>query len=69
MIRIVMWVSMPNGVIDSTTYDDTLQIITYGCSSLLSGDYVIGLDTGADFASISAFFNVLNLCGSVGNIP
>ncbi len=65
---IVVWVSMPNGVIDSTTYDDTLQIITYGCSSPLSGDYVVGIENGADFTSVNNFLHVLNLCGASGNI-
>ena len=31
---IVAWVSMPNGVYDSTNYDDTLIRITYGMSGL-----------------------------------
>ena len=31
---IVLWTSLPNGVYDSTTYDDTLVRITYGMSGL-----------------------------------
>jgi hypothetical protein len=31
---IMVWVSMPNGVYDSTTYDDTLVRVTYGMSGL-----------------------------------
>jgi len=65
---IVIWVAMPNGVVDTVTYDDTLSIITFGCESFLSGDYVVGLDTTSDFDSIADFLNVLSLCGAHGDI-
>ena len=65
---IVVWVSMPNGVVDTTTTDDTLSIITYGCESFFQGDYVIGPNSGADFANVSSFLQALSLCGSAGNV-
>ncbi len=35
---------------------------------MLSGDYIVGLDTGADYSSLTEFFNILTLCGSLGDI-
>ena len=34
--EIVAWVSMPNGVTDSTTYDDTLSISVYGEAAVIA---------------------------------
>ena len=36
---IKVWVNMPNGVLDTNNFDDTLQVISYGCESQLSGTY------------------------------
>ena len=66
---IVVWVGMPNGVLDTTNvFDDTLSIITYGCVNQLSGTYIIGSQTGANFASYSAAIKILENCSASGNI-
>ena len=65
---LVVWVSMPNGVIDTTTYDDTLNIITFGCGGYLSGDYIIGNKTGANFSSIEEAINILKTCGAINDV-
>jgi hypothetical protein len=65
---IVVWVSMPNGLIDSVMNDDTLEIISYGCYGPLSGDFIIGNRAGADAASIMEAYYVGSRCGVNGNI-
>ena len=39
---IVTWVAYPNNITDSTTFDDTLSLMVYGCNNLISGDIPIG---------------------------
>ena len=39
---ITVWVNMPNGVVDTNYFDDTLTVISYGCESQLSGTYTVG---------------------------
>lgn len=66
---IVIWVGMPNAVLDSVNvHDDTLSITTYGCTSKMQGDYVIGNQAGADFATYAAAIQILENCGASGNI-
>jgi hypothetical protein len=60
-----VWVSMPNGIIDSLTSDDTLQVSTIACPpNGLSGDYVIG----TDFASFEFAFSQIAYCGIDGKL-
>ena len=59
------WVSFPNGVVNSTT-DTIVHKVTFGCDQILSGDYIVG-PTG-DFPSVNDALDVLNLCGTAGNV-
>ena len=66
---VIVWVGMPNGVADTVNvHDDTLQTIVYGCRYRFNGDYVIGNQTGADYATIEDFFNTLAICGASGDV-
>ncbi len=65
---LVVWVGMPNGVIDTTTWDDTLSVISFGCLGVLSGDLIVGTSPGADVPSISDALFVLSKCGTNGNV-
>ncbi|MFA5640685.1 MAG: hypothetical protein WC946_09430, partial [Bacteroidales bacterium] len=66
---VVVWVGMPNGVLDSVNVlDDTLRVITYGCINQFSGDYVIGNQSGADFPSFNDAIKILENCGANGDI-
>ena len=63
---IKVWVNMPNGVLDTNYFDDTLTVISYGCESQFSGTYTVG--KGNDFESLSDFVDVAKLCNPVGDI-
>lgn len=66
--NLVIWVSDPNGVLDSCVTDDTLKISTYGCSAPFSGKYVVGPNKGADFPTFADAVAKITLCGSNGNV-
>ncbi len=38
---VVVCVGMPNGVVDTTTWDDTLSVVSYGCYGPISGDLLL----------------------------
>jgi hypothetical protein len=62
---VLVWISMPNGVLDSTSHDDSLSIITYGCSpGGMTGVYKIG-QTG-DFKTLEEAISILKICGASG---
>jgi hypothetical protein len=61
---VTVWVSLPNGVHDTTTYDDTLSVIIYGCTPNMSGTYTVG--ASGDFRNIQEAINVLGLCAPLG---
>jgi hypothetical protein len=65
---VLIWVSMPNGLPDNVLSDDTLFVITYGCSpSGISSSYIIG-QTG-DFQTIREAISMLKFCSPLnGNI-
>ncbi len=63
---LTVWVSMPNGVVDSTTYDDTLTITPIGCSRILSGVVTVG--EGGDYATLEDVLSTIRNCGVMGNI-
>ncbi len=66
---VIVWVGMPNGVDDTVNvYDDTLLTIVYGCHYRFNGDYVIGNEAGADYATIADLINTLAICGASGNV-
>ena len=66
--QLVVWVSDPNGVKDSALFDDTLSVRTFGCGSKFAGKYVIGSQSGADFATVTEALDKIALCGSNGNV-
>ena len=63
---ITVWVNMPNGVVDTNYFDDTLTVISYGCESQLSGTYTVG--KGKDFETLSDFVNIAKLCNPAGDV-
>ena len=65
---VLVWVNTPNNSYDSTTYDDTLSVMTFGCASPFAGKYVIGSGKGADFATMEDAFEKLSICGSKGTV-
>ena len=65
---LMIWVSMPNGEIDSVTNDDTLMIKPFGCFGLVTGDYIVGPGPGADVASLEEAFFIGSMCGVSGNV-
>ena len=62
---LVIWVSMPNGVVDTVYKDDTLSTILYGCDAQLGGNYVIG---GSAFPTIEDAINILQLCPPASDV-
>ena len=63
-----VWVSMPNGVIDTTTSDDAITSVFYKCYGPLSGDLIVGRGSDADASSIADVFTFVSLCGISGDI-
>ncbi len=63
---IVAWVSMPNGIVDSLTVDDTIQIISYACDGNTMGTYTCG--TGGYFPDWSSFLTLLQNCFPTGDV-
>ncbi len=63
---ITVWVSMPNGVKDSTTRDDTLTVISFGCLSIPSGEVTVG--EGGEYALLEDVFNTIRNCGVGGDL-
>jgi hypothetical protein len=62
---IMVWTSMPNGVVDSADYDDTIIINPVGCAAL-SGTMTVM--PGGDFGSLDAAFTVIRQCGLSGDL-
>ena len=65
---ITVWVSNPNNKVDSVLDDDTLTVISYGCDSLLKGNYTVGSGANYDFQTLSEAFNILARCGQGGDV-
>jgi hypothetical protein len=63
---IIVWVSMPNGVTDPTTKDDTLMVVSLGCAYVLSGTINVG--SGESFTSVNDVLNSIRECGALGDI-
>ncbi len=62
--EIEVWVSMPNGVIDTATYDDTLRIRSTTCGNTpFSGNILIGTSSSAQFETISDALSTIAFCG------
>ena len=62
---IVVWVNMPNGVVDTVYKDDTLSTVLYGCDAQLGGNYVIG---GSVFPTIQDAIDILKLCPPASDV-
>jgi hypothetical protein len=61
-----IWVSMPNGISDVVVSDDTLTIISFGCSVGMSGSYDVG--QGGTFTTLDEALNTLRLCNPIDDI-
>jgi hypothetical protein len=60
-----IWISMPNGYLDTINYDDTLSVISFGCMPTgMTGTYTIG-QTG-HFKTVEEAIDVLKLCMPLG---
>ena len=60
------WTSLPNGAVDSASYNDTATYSLIVCN-LLSGVYTVG-DTTADYPSIQAAVDAVSICGISGPV-
>jgi hypothetical protein len=60
--NIKVWASLPNDSADQYTYNDTLMMNFFTCSSILAGNYTVG-GTAADFQTIGDAIDVLSHCG------
>jgi hypothetical protein len=58
--NIVVWSSMPNGVLDSNNVNDTLAVMVY---TSLSGTYVVDASGAGDFVSFTEAINAMNSYG------
>jgi hypothetical protein len=63
---IVVWVSMPNGKIDTLMSDDTLKTVSLGCAFIASGTIRVGV--GETFTRPNDVLNVIRNCGVSGDI-
>ncbi len=61
------WCESPNGNVDQNVYNDSIIIITKGCSMVLNGEYTVGNST-ADFTTIADALNALKACGISGPV-
>ncbi len=58
---ITVWVKMPDGVVDSASYDDTLSVTPLGCTAVLAGELLIA--TGETFENLNDVFASIRACG------
>ena len=63
---IVVWVSMPNGVIDTISWDDTLKVTSLGCATIFAGDIPVG--SGQSITTITQALNTIRTCGVGGDV-
>ncbi|MFK7795828.1 MAG: choice-of-anchor J domain-containing protein, partial [Aureispira sp.] len=63
-LDMIFWTSMPNGVMDEETNNDTLDVTL--CSGL-AGVYTVGHPT-ADFPTVTEAFDALENCGVTGAV-
>ncbi len=63
---IVAWVSMPNGVVDTITYDDTLKTSSLACGVPFTGTLTVG--PGRNFPTINKALYAIGECGVGGDI-
>ena len=64
--NLVFWTEKPNGVTDGDHSNDTTSVLNY--KTAMSGTYLIGSSSGADYSTISAAVSDLNnngVCGPV----
>jgi hypothetical protein len=65
--QIVVWVSMPNGIIDQITYDDTLNTTIAGCQNPLQGNYLVG-SNAPYYKTLSSALYAIEQCGMSGKV-
>jgi hypothetical protein len=63
---LVVYTTLPNGVIDMNTRKDTITFSAAGCDTLLSGSYTVGL--GGDFTSFNTAWAMIEYCGIKDNV-
>jgi len=63
---IQVFTTLPNGVQDQFTKNDTLSLLVFGCDSLLNGVYTVG--ASGDFANEQAVMMALYNCGVNGPV-
>ncbi len=63
---IQVWVSMPNGALDSVLIDDTSSIVVYGCQMSMAGRFVVG--PGETYETIQEVIDLLELCVPGGDV-
>jgi hypothetical protein len=63
---LVVKVSMPNNVIDPNLSDDSLRIITLGCSGVLQGNVTVGV--GETFTTIANALASIRECSLIGDL-
>ncbi|MBP5614372.1 MAG: right-handed parallel beta-helix repeat-containing protein, partial [Bacteroidales bacterium] len=65
---IVAWCENPNGRLDNNTSTDTITKRLIVCGKALSGNYIIGSSSKADFVSTTEAVSMLNYCGVSGPV-
>ena len=63
---ILVWVNTPNGVYDSTTYDDTVSTILFGCAGPMAGVYNVG--PGTSYPTLADALYLLQTCGASADV-
>jgi hypothetical protein len=63
---IKVWLALPNGQVDPTTTDDTLDVSFFGCGQRMEGPQYIG--DGKAFSSINELLEILKTCNPSGDM-
>ena len=66
--ELTAWVANPNGVYDSTNYDDTLTISTIACTGALTGVVSVDPSGNGDATSLSSVLYAVKNCGMSGKL-
>ncbi len=64
--EIVVWVSLPNDIVDNVTSDDTLSVRAIACNGPLSGPYQVG--PSGFFSNIGSALFMMQECGFSGKV-
>ncbi|MBO4543588.1 MAG: hypothetical protein J5725_10460, partial [Bacteroidales bacterium] len=66
--ELTAWVSSPNGVYDSISYDDTLTISTIACTGAMTGVVRVDPSGNGDATSLSSALYAVKNCGMSGKL-